>query len=125
VRYPSKTISLLLLCLAQLFVPIFNFAIDLPCSETQAQACQSAPCCRTEASPRMVCCDTPVRATDHSALATLEKPSRLPADFNAPIEFAEVGGDLDLQLRADDDFSAFNSFLFGNQRYKLLSTFLI
>lgn len=124
-RYLSKTISLLLLCVAHLFVPIFDLAIELPCGEAQAQACQSAPCCRTEVLPRMVCCDTPARATDHSAPVALEKPSRLPADFNAPIAFAEVGGDLDLAWRADDDFSAFNSFLFSNQRYKLLSTFLI
>ena len=125
-RYLSRTISLLLLCTAQLFVPMFNFAIELPCDEGQGKACHISPCCQTEASSQMVCCEvqtSPVRSEPTPAAPA--SPLRIYFDLAAPIFFAEAGGEIGLTAKPDYAFSSFNTHFAGNQLYKLIATFLI
>ena len=124
-RYLSKTISLLLLCTAQLFAPMFNFAIELPCDEGQGKACHISPCCQTEASSPMICCDQTAPAKSESAPATLVNPLRIYFDFAAPISYAEIGGEMGWTAKPDYAFSSFNTHFAGNQLYKFLTTFLI
>jgi hypothetical protein len=125
VRYFSKTISLLFLCLAQFFVPISNLAFELPCDEEQNQACHISPCCPTEVSSQMACCDQTAPAKSESAPAPPASPLRIYFDLAAPIPFAEVGGDIGLTAKPDDTCSSFNTNFAGNQLYKLIATFLI
>lgn len=126
-RYFSKTISFLFLCMAQLFVPTLNLAFELPCDETPAETCKVAPCCQTEGSIlRMTCCDaqtSPVRSEPVPAAPA--SPLRIYFDLAAPIPFAEVGGEIGWTVKPDHTFSSFNTHFASNQLYKFLAAFLI
>jgi hypothetical protein len=111
--------------MAQLFVPIFNLAVELPCDEEQGKSCHISSCCQMEASSRMVCCDRTAPAQSESARATLVNPAKIYLDLAAPISFAEVGGEIGLTAKPDYAFSSFNTHFAGNQLYKLIATFLI
>jgi hypothetical protein len=112
--------------MAQLFVPIFNLAFDLPCDEAPAETCEVAPCCQAETSTRMTCCDvqaSPVRSESTPAAPAI--PFRIYFDLAAPICFAEVCSEIGWTAKPDYIFSSLNTHFASNQLYKLLATFLI
>jgi hypothetical protein len=126
VRYLFKTTSLLLLCVAQLFVPTVNLAFELPCDEEPTKACEAAPCCQAETSARMSCCEVqPSPVSSEQTPAAPASPLRIYFDLAAPVSFAEAGDEMGWIAKPDHAFSSFNTHFAGNQLYKLLAVFLI
>lgn len=126
-QYLSKKISLFLLCLAQLFVPVANFALALPCEEAPAATCKIAPCCVAEPTARMDCCEmqqaSPVGTEPAPAVPAI--PPRLHFDLAVPTALVETGVELTWTTQPDFTFPSFNTHFAGNQLYKFLAVFLI
>jgi hypothetical protein len=121
----SKTFFILALAFVQFFAPVLNMAIALPCDDKEAVVCETMSCCPPEPSPRMACCDQPAPKANDSTPATLEQPSRVHLDLTTPIQFVASHFGQALAASVGAFPASFNYSLTGNQRYLLLSTFLI
>jgi len=124
-RVYSKNFFILALCLLQFSAPVIGITAELACKEKPARACETAPCCQQQNESRLTCCDQTAPAKSGSPAAAILNPARVYLDLFTPIPFAETGCDFKPAVRSDQTFSSFNSHLAGNQRYKLLATFLI
>lgn len=125
-RYLSKILPLLLLCVAQLFVPTLNLAFEPPCAERPAEACEVAPCCQTETPERMSCCEPQASpAQSQQTPAAPASPLRIHFDLAVPASSVEVGDEIGWTVNPAYVFSSFNTHFAGNQLYKLLAVFLI